>query len=181
MYDYVIIHGSFGHQYENWFPWLFKELENRGKTVLCPQFPAGNDVQLFENWAKVMDSYRPFINENTVFIGHSLGPAFITNYLIYSGLKIRKAVYVAPFYGTINIPEFDIANKPMLQMDYKKANGLAKETICLISKTDPYVPNSMSIEFANNLGAKIIFFDNAGHFNKAAGFETFEKLLDIID
>ena len=38
MYDYVIIHGSYGHPFENWEPWLFNVLTSEGKQVLAPQF-----------------------------------------------------------------------------------------------------------------------------------------------
>lgn len=35
MYDYVIIHGSYGHPFENWEPWLFNVLTSEGKQVLA--------------------------------------------------------------------------------------------------------------------------------------------------
>ena len=34
-----IIHGSYGHPGENWFPWLKDELEKIGHRVCVPQFP----------------------------------------------------------------------------------------------------------------------------------------------
>ncbi len=30
MKNYFIIHGTFGHNKENWFPWLETELKNQG-------------------------------------------------------------------------------------------------------------------------------------------------------
>ena len=33
MYDYVIIHGSYGHPFENWEPWLFNVLTSEGSLI----------------------------------------------------------------------------------------------------------------------------------------------------
>lgn len=177
MYNYVIVHGSYGSPFENWFSWLYNELTNEGKNVLVPQFPIGDGIQNYENWAKVLDAYKDLVDENTIFIGHSLAPAFITDYLILNNLKSKKVVFVAPFYDLISIPEFDAVNSPFFFVkDLSKLKDLADERICLISTTDPYVPNKLSLDFANIIGAEAIMYEGAGHFNKAAGFSTFENL-----
>ena len=38
IYDFVIVHGSYGSPFENWFSWLFQKLEAKGFKVLVPQF-----------------------------------------------------------------------------------------------------------------------------------------------
>lgn len=60
----------------------------------------------------------------------------------------------------------------------KRINNLVKSATCFISKNDPYVPNQLSEEFADYIGAKKIFVENAGHFNTAAGYTKFEALLE---
>lgn len=183
MYDYVIVHGSYGHPFENWFPWLFEKLSADGKNVLAPQFPCGKGYQNYENWEKVLNAYKTMIDENTTFIGHSLSPAFIVDYLIKNMLKVKKLVCVAPFYGAINIPDFDEVNNPFFILSDTNVQGitcLAEKRICFISKTDPYVPNELSLEFANRMKAEIIMVDNAGHFNKSAGYSSFEQLYNIL-
>ena len=158
MYDYVIIHGSYGTPFENWFKWLFEKLSEEGKSVLAPQFPCG-DVQNYSNWAKVMNAYKDYILDNS--------------------LQVKNLYFVAPFYGLINIPEFDKVNKPFfIYKDMKRINNLVKSATCFISKNDPYVPNQLSEEFADYIGAKKIFVENAGHFNTAAGYTKFEALLE---
>lgn len=177
MYDYVIIHGSYGSPFENWFSWLYGELTKKGKNVLVPQMPCGEDIQNYENWSKVMDSYKHLIDENTVFIGHSLSPAFIADYLIKSKLKANKLVFAAPFYGLIDIPEFDKVNSPFFIEDISAVRNLVKESVCFVSLNDPYVPNNLSYDFAEKIGAKVIKVENAGHFNTSAGYSSFEDLL----
>ncbi len=181
MYDYVIVHGSYGNQYENWFPWLHQKLTEAGKEVLVPQFPSGKGVQNFKNWAKVMDAYRDLISDKTSFVGHSLGPAFIVDYIADRRIKANNLYLFAPFYDRINIPDFDEVNTPFFIKNpgaLSKIKSLAKKSYCYISTTDPYVPNQLSFDFANQIGASIQVVENAGHFNKAAGYTQFEMLFE---
>ena len=179
MYDYVIVHGSYGTPFENWFYWLFEKLSERGKNVLAPQFPCGNGIQNYDNWSKVMYAYKDYLGEETSFVGHSLAPAFLTDFILDNHLHIKNLYFVAPFYDLIQIPDFDKVNKPFFK--YKEINEVqkfAQSITCYISNTDPYVPNQLSIEFADNIGAKKIFVEGAGHFNTAAGYTHFEQLLE---
>jgi hypothetical protein len=179
MYDYVIVHGSYGTPFENWFPWLFNKLSNDGKNVLAPQFPCGVDVQNYKNWAKILDVYKPYIDKNTSFIGHSLAPAFIVDYILENKLEVNNLYFAAPFYGLINIDDFDKVNSPFFfYSNFKNLNNFVKSITCFISKTDPYVPNELSVDFSNAIGAKKMFVDNAGHFNMAAGYDEFLQLYE---
>lgn len=178
MYDVVIVHGSYGSPFENWFPWLYAELTKSGKNVLCPQFPCGEGIQNYENWEKVLDAYCDLIDENTSFVGHSLAPAFIADYILQKKIKVGNLIFAAPFYGAIDIPEFDAVNIPFFfNNSLEKIKDYSKKRVCYISKTDPYVPNELSLKFANNIGAEVKLVDDAGHFNTSAGFTEFDELL----
>ena len=52
--NYLILHGSFGSNEGNWFPWLKEYLEQKGKEVSVPQMPVGVGNQNFENWTNVL-------------------------------------------------------------------------------------------------------------------------------
>lgn len=39
--NYIIVHGSFGSPFGNWFPWLRKEIESRNLLCYTPDFPTG--------------------------------------------------------------------------------------------------------------------------------------------
>ena len=181
MIDYVIIHGSYGSPFENWFPWLYKKLTDDGKQVLVPQFPCGKDIQNYQNWKKVLDAYKHLFDENTTFIGHSLSPAFIVDYIINNNMKVKDLVFAAPFYGLIDIPDFDAVNSPFfIKRSLKKAAKLSDRRVCFISRNDPYVPNALSDDFADKISAEKIYVDGAGHFNTAAGYSSFEALYKIL-
>lgn len=179
MYNYIIIHGSYGTPFENWFPWLFDKLSEDGQSVLAPQFPCGEDVQNYKNWAKVMDAYKSFISEKTVFIGHSLAPAFIVDYILENKLTVDRLYFAAPFYDLINIADFDKVNSPFFnQKDLSSLKEYVKSVTCFISDNDPYVPNQLSEAFSDAINAKKIYVKNAGHFNKAAGYDSFIQLYE---
>ena len=75
-----MIHGAYGSPDENWFPWLKKSLESLGYEVVIPKFPTPAG-QTLTNWTKVFKPYLSEIDEDSIFIGHSLGPAFIMSIL----------------------------------------------------------------------------------------------------
>ncbi len=183
VYDFVIVHGSYGSPFENWFPWLFQQLESKGYNVLVPQFPCGIGFQNYENWFRVLDVYRPFFGAQTSFIGHSLGPAFITDYLLDTKLKVKGLYFVAPLYQKLHAPEFDLINEPFfIKNDFQEVANLSEKRMCFISENDPYVPNSVSLDFAQKIEAEIKMVQQAGHFNSAAGYNTFPQLLsEILD
>ena len=67
--NYLVLHGSFGSPFGNWFPYLRSELEKRELTVYTPDMPTGVGYQNYDNWSKVMDAYvsAGVVNENILF------------------------------------------------------------------------------------------------------------------
>ncbi len=108
-----IIHGSFGHPKENWFPWLKKQLSNLGHKVYVPKFPVENysefekacrrnpsaklKNQSLKSWMKTFEKYFPILDKNTILIGHSLGPAFILRILERCEKPVRASIFVSGF------------------------------------------------------------------------------------
>ena len=92
MENYFIIHGSFGTPYSNWIGWLFDFISSDGKEVYVPHFPIGVGKQNYENWSKLLKYYVDLglITENTIIIGHSIAPVFISKFLIENKIKIKK-------------------------------------------------------------------------------------------
>lgn len=177
-----IIHGSYGNPEENWFPWMKSELEKKGHTVLVPKFPTP-DNQNLENWMKEFEPYLNFIDENTIFIGHSLGPSFILSILDKINVKVKACFFISGFLGLIGNKEFDEINKTFTtkNFDWDKIRNNCEQFYVFHSDNDPYIPLKKSLELANNLKTKTIKIDNAGHFNSEAGYTKFLELLDKIE
>jgi hypothetical protein len=60
-----------------------------------PKFPTPKN-QTLENWLRVFTELEPQLDDNTVLVGHSLGPAFILT-LLEGNRKIKAAFLVAAF------------------------------------------------------------------------------------
>jgi hypothetical protein len=176
-----IIHGAYGHPGENWFPWLKTELEKLGCRVFVPKFPTPKGQSL-ENWLKVFGNYREHLNENSIVIGHSLGPAFLLNILEELDKPIKAAFFVSGFVGLLGSPEFDEINKTFVDksFDWQKIKQNCPKFFVFHSDNDPYVPLEKAKQFAKNLGVKVVLVKNAGHFNEKAGYIKFPLLLGKI-
>lgn len=175
-----IIHGAYGSPDENWVPWLKKELEKMDYKVFTPKFPTPDDQNL-ENWMKVFEPYFEKVDEDSIFVGHSLGPAFILSVLERIQVKVKACFFVAPFITNIGNPDFDIINKTFYKnFDWKKIKHNCKKFYIFQSDNDPYVPMEKGGELASNLHIGVIKLKNAGHFNKDAGYTEFPELFDCI-
>lgn len=74
-----IIHGWDGFPEEGIFPWLKKELQNRGFLVFNPSMPEPSRPQI-ETWVKFLEKQVGIPDENTFFFGHSIGAQTILRY-----------------------------------------------------------------------------------------------------
>ena len=181
MKNYFIIHGSFGSSQENWFPWLENELNGREKQVFNLDFPIGIDKQNYNNWEMVLNSVKRFINEESVFICHSIGCVFLVKYCIKNNIKIGKALFVAGVNNQLGLhKDFDSVNKTMFTNNVIEFKNLCSKRICFYSNNDPYIKLEKLIEFAKEVGGKEILIENAGHFNEKAGYTKFENILNYI-
>ena len=181
MDNYLIIHGSFGTPYSNWFPWLHQKLQEDNKQVMVPYFPYGKSFQDFDNWANLLDAYRKMriISSHTTVIAHSIGCAFIVKYLLERRMIMSKLILVAPFnnYSVDNGGDYDYVNKSFFDDDFELVKDYVGEIICIYSDNDPYVKQEASKDFAKKIEAREIIISNGGHLNIESGYDSFEEIL----
>lgn len=178
--NFFIFHGIYGHPKENWFPWLKKELGKKGFEVIVPKFPTPLD-QTRESWLRIISKYGQKINNETVLIGHSLGAAFILDYLEQTNKKIKAAFLVAGYHKLMN-NEFDELNKTFVgrKLNWSKIKQNCKKFFVITSDNDPYIPLEVNEELARILDAELKIIRNGGHLNKKAGYDKFPELLDLV-
>ncbi|MBI2658514.1 serine hydrolase family protein [Candidatus Woesearchaeota archaeon] len=178
--NFFIIHGVYANPDANWFPWLKKEIEGKGYNVIIPHFPTPLDQSL-ESWLRTISHYEQKINEETVLIGHSLGAAFILNYLEQADKKIKAAILVAGFFKPIG-SEYDKLNETFINknFDWKKIKNNCKNFFVIGSDNDEYIPIGITKELSQNLGAELKIIHNGGHLNKNSGYDKFPELLDLV-
>ena len=181
-----IFHGTEGHPEENWFPWLKGELEAQDYNVIVPQFPSPPVVAAkIDEWFDVLKDYEQYINEDTVFVGHSLGGVFTLRVLEKLDHPVKAAVYVGAPIGVRPILNYDRDSSfSGFEFDWDAIKNHAKNFVVYQSDDDPYVGLDNGKELATHLGVELSFIPNAGHFNKRAGYTEFKdlknKLLEIL-
>ncbi len=181
MRNVFIFHGTEGYPEENWFPWLKEKLEATGKCkVFVPQFPSPPVVPAkVAEWFEVLKGYKQYINEDTILIGHSLGGIFVLRMLEHRKQPVRAAVFVGTPIGVRPILNYDRDSSfSGFSFDWATIKANAKDFVVYQSDNDLYVSLGNGEELAKNLGVKLSFIPNAGHFNAKAGYTKFEALLE---
>lgn len=180
-HNVFIIHGVHGNPEENWLPWLKTELEGLGHQVFIPKFPTPEGNTL-ENWLKVFENYKDHLNKDSIVIGHSLGTPFLLTILEKN--PVAKAYFVAG-YNPESLPETDewypmvktFVDKPF---NWGKIRKNCPNFTIYHADNDPYFPIQLAEDLAKELNTGVKLIKNAGHFNEAAGYTKFEKLLEDI-
>lgn len=177
---YFILHGTGGHSEENWFPWLKSELERNGEDVVVPDFPGVEDQSL-TSWTNAFEEYEHLVDEHSVFIAHSVAPAFVMT-LLERGFEARACFFVAGFTGLLG-NEFDEPNKTITdkEFDFATIRSNCDYFKLYHAPDDPYVSLEKAERLAANLDAELDVVEGAGHFNESAGYTDFPVLLDDID
>lgn len=182
-----IIHGWEGYPEEGWFPWLKKELEKRDFEVFVPVMPNTGEPKI-EEWVPFLSKLVGKPDENTYFVGHSIGCQAIMRYLKkLDNIKIGGVVFVAGWFNLVNLEtkEEEKIAKPWLEtsINLEKVKNNSKKIIAIFSDNDQFVPLSDSDIFKKELGAEIIIEHNKGHFSGGDGVTelpiVLEKILEM--
>lgn len=181
MRNILIFHGTGGSPEGNWFPWLKEELESRGHRVFIPKFPDPRKDNHLEDWLKVLEAYKEYINESTILIGHSLGGLFLLRVLERLEKKVAAAFFISPPAGVKPIKYFVSDEKfSGFEFDWEKIRKGAKYFKVYHSDNDPYISLANGQKVADELEVSLAFIPNAGHLNAEAGFTEFPQLLEDI-
>lgn len=183
-----IIHGWDGSPYGCWLPWLGIELENRGFKVEIPAMPNSERPEM-DIWVSYLASLVGVSDENTYFVGHSIGCQTILRYIetLGPGEKIGGAVFAAGFFhlkDLANDEERSIA-APWLEtpIDERSVQSHGGKFVAIFSDNDPVVPLSDKEIFKEKFGAEVIVEHKKGHLSEDAGVKelpsAFGAILEI--
>ena len=182
-----IIHGWDGHPNEGWFPWLKSELEKKGFQVTIPQLPQPEEPRI-SRWIPTLIKAVENPDEQTYFVGHSMGCQVIARYLetLPEGIQVGGAVFVAGFFKSLtNIEKNETSQKLTKEwletsIDLKKIKSKLKGSMAIFSDDDPYVPLDNQEEFRDLLESKIIVEHGKGHFSGSTGTTFLISALDAL-
>jgi uncharacterized protein len=174
MIKLYLIHGWGGSpDNEGWFSWLREECNKRGIELIIPEMP-NTDAPKIDEWLGKMKEVVVDLNEDSYFVGHSIGCQAIMRFLelLSDGAKVGGVIFIAGWFDLIeecyqNEEERAIA-KPWIEIpiDTEKVKQHSDEFFAIFSTNDDCVPLSDSELFKNKLNAEIIIKEDEGHFNE---------------
>ncbi len=175
-----MFHGTGGTPNGNWFPWLKKELEERGHTVIVPTLPSSGHPNLVA-WMQSAKQSMNSVDENTILIGHSLGGTLALRILEQLSCTVRACFLVAPV-SEIMGNDFDSLVSTFINHAFRWAEikNHVKTIKVFHADDDPYIPLSHARSLANNLDASLTIIAGGKHLNGDAGFQTFPLLRDAV-
>lgn len=147
---------------QDWKPGLATILKAEGYDVLMPQMPCKQNAK-YDEWAIMFDKIVPFLQQNAILVGHSLGGTFLVRYLgEHPRLHFAKLILIAAPYD-------DETSEPLAS--FKLANNVteleksADEIHLVHSEDDPVVPFSEHAKYQAALPtARLHQFSDRSHF-----------------
>lgn len=175
-----LFHGVSGHARENWFPWMKAQLEQRGFSVVIPEFPHP-DTPVLNEWIGAFAAFESATDARSIFVGHSLGSAFALRLLERRSAPIHTCLLAAPVWGVMG-NDFDPVMRTFTEppYDWKTIRRNAKHFSVLHGENDPYITQTLSKQLAAHLGVPLTIVSDGGHLNARAGFTAFPLLLETI-
>jgi predicted alpha/beta hydrolase family esterase len=181
-----LVHGWGGSPQREWFPWLKKELEDRGFTVAVPALPDTENPQI-NTWIPALKEAVGIPDAETYFVGHSMGCQTIARYLetLDDSIKIGGVVYVGGYFDSLTLDEDEEEEIwqawHSVPIDLDRVRQHAPKSIAIFSDNDPYVSLTNKDRFESQLDSKIIIEHNQGHFNGDAYTEIPSALSAVLE
>lgn len=172
----IIFHGTGGRPDVAWYPWLDRQLTERGYRVERPSYPRINVDPIAEFLPGVLSAHD--FDAETVLIGHSGGAALLLALLEHLETPVAQSILVAGYATRVNDSE-----EPVLQerYDWDRIRANAGDLYFINSVTDPYgCDASQGRLMFDHLGGTQIVRDE-GHFGDYdQRYDTFELVDRLI-
>lgn len=161
-----------------WFDDYLDKKLGANFEVIRPKMPLADNAQ-YEEWKINFERHFPFLRNNLILIGTSLGGIFLAKYLSENKFpKKIKAVYlIAPPYDN-TLPGEDLVGGFKLKADLSLIEKNCKNINLLFSEKDDVIPVAHAYKYYNQLKLAnlIVFYNIKGHF-KVAKFPEIIKLI----
>ena len=178
-----VVHGWAGYPEEGWFPWLKAELEAKGFEVIVPAMPESEEPKI-EAWVSHLSLVVGPPDENTFFVGHSIGCQTILRYLesLPVDQKVGAGIFVAGWFTLMNLEtseEKEIA-RPWLEtvIDFSKVKRHTNKFFAVFSDDDRVVPLDNKGLFEQRLSAETAIETRKGHFSGDDGVTELPAVLE---
>ncbi len=161
--------------------WRENLANNFGKDfeLFYPKMPNGQDAK-YEEWKTWFEKLIPFLHDDVILVGHSLGGLLLIKYLSENEFpkKIRALFTVAtPYTGRNMKHSREMGGTFTPGNDLSGVTRQVNKLFMYHSKEDPVVPFADFEMYQTKLsGATARVFENRGHFN----METLPEIVEDI-
>lgn len=179
----IIVHGWDGASDRDWMPWATAEFQKLGYEVICPDLPHAENPTI-EDWVPFLSEAVGTPDENTYFIGHSIGCQTIMRYLETVNTSVGGAIFVAGWFDLENLegPDAEAIAKPWITtpIDTDKVRKNLGFSIAILGDNDQWVPYEKTKgKFRKLLGSEVLTIPNCGHITSDDGFGSFPRLVGV--
>lgn len=158
----LIIPGNGGSDVkkDNWYPWLYAQLTQRGLNVVAQNMPD----PIFAHKA----IWLPFIknelqaNENTIIIGHSSGSVAALRFLEQN--KLLGAILIGCNFTDLGYPEEKESGYYEDKWQWEKIKKNAQWLVQFASQDDPFIPIHEPRFIHEHIDSEYHEYKDRGHF-----------------
>ncbi len=182
MQKIVIIHGMSAHLDECFGLKLKEELLKSGDyQIFEPSFPLHPNITL-EGWTEKMDEILPHLDEDTIYVCHSLGTMFILKYLYKRKLSARALICVAGGFPSGEIPKENHYLDPFTPNldEFSYAINVCPVRYNIFNSADHIWTPRMIADYNSFLAVTPIELDYGGHFGRSSGIKSIPELSPLI-
>lgn len=180
-----LVHCWDGTSSDGWYPWLEEKINDQNIKLIKFDMPNTANPKI-EEWVDYLNSKVDLLNEETYFIGHSIGCQTILRYLETKEItKIGGILFVAPWLDLLPeaIEDEDSYNtaQPWINtpIDFEKVKQFTNNISCIFSDNDYFVSIEQEKEFRNKLNAKTVIVNNKGHISQDDDVYELQEILDL--
>jgi predicted alpha/beta hydrolase family esterase len=176
----IFVHGYTSSSKDSWYPNIAKELTKLGIEFAIPNLPGGDHPHASE-WLDAIHREVQKTDKPIVFVGHSLGTRAIPLYLEKYQIKVKAVFLIAAFANRLdNARRYDGNGYPDFfahKIDIESIKPLVGKFIVMHSKDDP-LDYEQGLEITCQLGAKLITYEDRGHFDDPESSPFILKVLE---
>ncbi len=176
----ILVHGfedDDNGQFSPWKDgWIKEKLTQLGYEIIAPNMPHSHHPKRDE-WVSFLARFNDKINENTIFISHSLGCAAVTDFINSLDRKVKAAYFIAPANGTMDFVKFrsewrnensDIDSVEVFAhgkaIDWSKVKDQVEIVKVILSDNDRYIPYEETRKAFEERGIPCITLHEQKHF-----------------
>ena len=180
-----LVHCWDGTSNDGWYPWIEKELKKYNVEVLRFDMPDTANPKM-EEWVSTLNEKVDKLDEETYFMGHSIGCQTIMRYLETKEVtKIGGILFVAPWLDLLPeaVEDEDSYNTayPWIHtpINFEKVKEFSENINCIFSDDDYFVDLKQEQEFKQKLNAKTIIVNEKGHISQDDDIFELDEILEL--